>query len=241
MTDEEAAAAEKAAKDAVPNNEQHQQPAHQPATDSTAAQAAPAQNRPLPEESRHTPGPTPPPADPMVHHPYGYSGQDYRQYPPQYMSQQKRFFSSCLGRAVIAAAVMGVIIVVINVFGGSSTSDYDATTHMEEKVDNSAPPNSKDDDDFVEVNATEAPAWVQGTWVYNDDGDDGLGKVTVIISGNHLKEQINDQEAAEGTFYYSNGILHFESPDGSSRCDYRLNHKRKSIEWQDGKLMEKVN
>ena len=111
---------------------------------------------------------------------------------------------------------------------------------MEQPKDASSSSVSHEADDFVEVNAQKAPDWIQGTWEYDDNGEDGLGRITIVIHGNHLKEQINDMEAAEGTFYYSAGTLHFESPDGRSRCDYPLNHKRKSIEWQDGKFMHKA-
>lgn len=237
LTEEEAAAAEKAAKEAVSVDGPQQQTPPKPTANDGASQSVASQAQPSYRQPQQNQAPASPSAHPS-NGPYNYHG--YREYPPQYMSQQRKFTSSCLGRAVISAVIMGFIILVINMCNGFSSDDLDNAAPVS-KVDNTTPPDSKDDDDFVEVNAKEAPAWVQGTWTYNDTGNDGLGKITVVIRGNHLKEQINDAESAEGTFYYSNGVLHFESPDGSSRCDYRLNHKRKSIEWQDGKLMEKVN
>lgn len=95
-------------------------------------------------------------------------------------------------------------------------------------------------DTFVEVDAKEAPAWIQGGWAYDDTGEDGLGKVIISIRGNRLTETIQGQNSAEGTFYYADGVLHFESDNGEGRYDYRLDPDKERIEWQDGKFMEKI-
>lgn len=161
--------------------------------------------------------------------------------PSNQPQKPKSCLSSCVNKMLGAVLVIAAIIIVANKCSGSSSDDYAPSADVEQPKDASSPSASHEADDFVEVNAQKAPDWIQGTWIYDDDGEDGLGRITIVIHGNHLKEQINDMEAAEGTFYYSAGTLHFESPDGRSRCDYPLNHKRKSIEWQDGKFMHKAD
>lgn len=161
--------------------------------------------------------------------------------PPNQPQKPRSCLSSCLNKILFAVLMIAAIIIVANKCSGSSSDDYAPSAGVEQPKDASSSSVSHEADDFVEVNAQKAPDWIQGTWEYDDNGEDGLGRITIVIHGNHLKEQINDMEAAEGTFYYSAGTLHFESPDGRSRCDYPLNHKRKSIEWQDGKFMHKAD
>jgi hypothetical protein len=170
----------------------------------------------------------------------GFGQPMYGPQPPNQSPKNDSCFSSCLQKFLIFVIGIALIIVLVNKCSGSSHDDYDSSSKVEKVTNSTSTSTSHESDDFVEVNAQEAPDWIQGTWEYDDNGEDGLGHITVVIHGNHLKEQINDMEAAEGTFYYSSGVLHFESPDGRSRCDYPLNLKHKNIEWQEGKYMHKT-
>lgn len=123
---------------------------------------------------------------------------------------------------------------------GERYEPQDVSTTIESNADDGVEVGQGGKDTFVEVNVKEAPAWIQGSWLYDDNGTDGVGQVIIAIRGNHLTESIQGQNSAKGTFYYENGVLHFETDNGKGRCDYRLDVTGERIEWQDGKFMKKI-
>lgn len=203
-------------------------------------------------EPQSAPTPPPPPhatteSSPASHRSQGsvppphFTGNTIPPQPPTGLGEHH---NSCLRTLIMCVLVLALgalgITILVNRCSDNIDSSYSesaggdmVTTVAADTTSAMADVTTSEDD------AKGAPSWIEGTWTYDDSGPDGLGKVEVVIRGNHLQEIIEGMDAASGTFTYSGGALHFLSDNGDSRCQYNLDTRNHRIEWQDNKFMEK--
>lgn len=156
----------------------------------------------------------------------------------QTIKPQKR--RSCLERIGMMLVLLLMAAIIYGRCEKDPTKEYDPDIVIENRDSAQTSKNIRNGEILSEETVGNAPNWLDGTWMYEDKGDGGLGKIIIKIEGNHLTEQINEDSPAGGSFYYKDEILHFTSPVDHSTIQYPVDLINKTIAWQKNKWMTKV-